>query len=181
MTKEITDALSLLRRAVVLLERANSEQDSAAKPEPVKPSFAENTRRQILTRQASVPKVIERPVQQDLFTESQFEAARRAIAKKSAAAREKAKAKASVRKRGTPGIGKAQTLKNFREIAGSKELLTLAEVNRIFGYNESTHGRFVKDAIKSGLITKVQWGQKLKFLARSVKSYISEYFNGSDS
>lgn len=175
MTKEITDALSLLRRAVVLLERANSESDSA-QTEPVRPSFAENTRRPILTRQMSAPKVVERPVQQDLFTESQFEAARRAIAKKSAAAREKAKAKATVRKRGTPGIGKAQALKNFREIAGSKELLTLAEVNRIFGYNESTHGRFVKDAIKSGKLPAVKYGEKRKFVAREVRRFIDDYY-----
>ena len=178
MTKDITDALSLLRRAVILLERAKSEQDSAAQTEPGKPSFAENTRRPILTRQASAPKVVERPVQQDLFTESQFEAGLRAIAKKSAAAREKAKAKAAVRKRGTPGIGKAQALKNFREIAGSKELLTLAEVNRIFGYNESTHGRFVKDAIKSGKLPAVKYGEKRKFVAREVRRFIDEYYSG---
>lgn len=168
MAKEngIADAINLLHRAIEMLEQClgteadNSGHGLSAKAESLAMDSTMKTA----------------PQQQDLFTEAQFEAARKAVERKCAAAREKAKAKAAVRKRGTPGIGKAQALKNFREIAGTKELLTLAEVNRIFGYNESTHGRFVKDAIKSGKLPDVKYGEKRKFVAREVRRFIDEYY-----
>ena len=166
--KEVKEALALLKRAVGLLECALCDEKPAGiiACEDYEP------------KQASVPKKPEPTfaVQQDLFSASQFEAGRKAVERKAAAERAKARAKASVRKRGTPGIGKTQAMKNFREIAGDQQLLTLAEVNRIFGYNESTSGRFIKDAIKNGHISKVPWGKKFKLLARSVKAYITEYF-----
>ena len=168
--KEVKEALALLKRAVGLLECALCDEKPAGvvasqdfKPKPMK----------VLTAKDFKPTVA---VQQDLFSASQFEAGRKAVERKAAAEREKARAKASVRKRGTPGIGKSQAMKNFREIAGDQQLLTLAEVNQIFGYNLSTSGNFVKDAIKNGYISKVPWGKKFKLLARSVKAYISEYY-----
>lgn len=170
MAKEngIADAINLLHRAIEMLEQClGTEADNSGHGLSAK---AESLAKQIGTTRKTAPQ------QQDLFTEAQFEAARKAVERKCAAAREKAKAKAAVRKRGTPGIGKAQVLKNFREIAGTKELLTLAEVNRIFGYNESTHGRFVKDAIKSGKLPDVKYGEKRKFVAREVRRFIEEYF-----
>ena len=170
--KEVKEVLALLKRAVGLLECASLDAAPAGiiaspdyKPNPMK----------VLSEKDFNPAVA---VQQDLFSASQFEAGRKAVERKAAAERAKAHAKASVRKRGTPGIGKSQALKNFREIAGDQQLLALAEVNKIFGYNESTSGNFVKDAIKSGHISKVPWGQKFKLLARSVKAYISEYYKG---
>lgn len=164
---EFAEAVSLLRRAVDILERFAASHDGCAK--------SPQSATEIGAFAVPMPKkgIAQ---QQDLFTAAQFEAARKAAERKSAAVREKARAKAAVRKRGTPGIGKTQAVKNFREIADGRELLTLAEVNRIFGYNESTHGRFVKDAIRSGKLPAVKYGEKRKFVAREVRRFIDEYF-----
>lgn len=169
--KEVKEALALLKRAVALLECASLDEA----PDGVI-ACADYEPKQSSDPKSPKPTVA---VQPDLFTASQFEAGRKAVERKAAAERAKARAKAAVRKRGTPGIGKTQAMKNFREIAGDQQLLTLAEVNKIWGYNESTSGNFVKDAIKNGHISKVPWGKKFKLLARSVKAYISEYYKFS--
>ena len=165
---KLMEAIGLLKRAVGLLECALCDAEPAGVV-----ACSEYEAKQMPTPKKQKPTVA---VQPDLFDPSQFEAGRKAVERKAAAERAKARAKASFRKRGTPGIGKSQALKNFREIAGSKELLTLSEVNRIFGYNESTHGRFVKDAIKSGKLPAVKYGEKRKFVAREVRRFIDDYY-----
>lgn len=84
----------------------------------------------------------------------------------------------SVRHRGDPAVDRKSALANFREIVKGREIIHLADVNRIFGYNESTSGHFVRDAVKDGRLATIDYGKSgKKFLAKSVREFIKAYFD----
>lgn len=87
----------------------------------------------------------------------------------------------AVRHPGTPAIGKKQALKNFAEIAGNKVILDLGDVNRIFGYNRSTSGVFIKNAVKNGELKSITDGAFVKYLAKEVRRFITAYYAKADS
>ena len=81
------------------------------------------------------------------------------------------------RKRGTPVIDRRTALANFRTIAGSKEILDLGDVNRIFGYAPNTSGIFIKYAVQRGDLGTITYGAQKKFLARDVKEFIKSWYD----
>lgn len=84
-------------------------------------------------------------------------------------------------KKGCPTITRKQVLANFCKIALGKELLTLAQVNKIFGYNESTSGTFIKHAVKRGELAVIPCGKTMKFLSLDVRAFIKSYYDSISS
>lgn len=86
--------------------------------------------------------------------------------------------KNAVRHRGDPAVDRKAALANYREIVKGREIIHLADVNRIFGYNESTSGHFVRDAVTSGRLATIDYGKSgRKFLAKAVREFIRAYFD----
>lgn len=84
-------------------------------------------------------------------------------------------------KKGCPTITRRQALINFINIALGKDLLTLAQVNQIFGYNESTSGTFIKHAVKRGELLMIPSGKVMKFLSSDVRAFIKSYYDSISS
>ena len=112
-------------------------------------------------------------VQGELFTPAQF-----AEQKRKEQNRPISRPATHVRRiKGMPKVSRREAMANFREIAGGKSLLDLADVNRIFGFNRSTSGTFVKNAVANGKLIEVPVGAKRKFVAKDVKRFISAFFS----
>lgn len=81
-------------------------------------------------------------------------------------------------KKGCPTLTRKQVLANFNKIVQYREqILDLAEVNKIFGYNKSTGGSFIKHAVKRGELGTIPCGKTMKFLALDVRAFIKSYFD----
>lgn len=86
-------------------------------------------------------------------------------------------------KPGSPKVTRKQALANLRRIvnerksANESDRLDLREVNMIFGYNESTSGTFIKNAIKRGDLLSVRYKKGIKFYPYDVKAFINLYYD----
>lgn len=82
------------------------------------------------------------------------------------------------RRRGAPAVDRKSALRNYRDIVRGREIVNLSDVNRIFGYNSSTSGTFVRDAVRHGSLKTIEYGRLgRKFLAKDVMSFIRAYFD----
>lgn len=80
------------------------------------------------------------------------------------------------RKRGCPTITRKEAMENYKRIVGERVILNLSDVNMIFGYNESTSGCFIQNAIRRGDLMTIQYGKARKFLAKEVKTFLKEWY-----
>ena len=141
------------------------------KDTPQSPKVAQRGENQRTAARQPVPPV-KGAVQGELFSPAQFAEQKR----KEQSRRRPAPAH---RTKGTPKVSRREALANFREIAGSKTLLDLGDVNRIFGFNRTTSGTFVKTAVAQGRLVEVPVGAKRKFVAKDVRRFIAAYFSAA--
>lgn len=82
-----------------------------------------------------------------------------------------------VHKRGTPSISYKEAMANFRRIIGDRKIVDLKDVNEVFGYNKSTSGQFIKNAIRRGELSFCQSGALRKFVAKNVKNFVKAWYD----
>ena len=81
-------------------------------------------------------------------------------------------------KPGYPKVTRREALRNLRQIeknraeSGKSDRLDLSEVNMIFGFNPSTSGTFIKNAIRRGELITTRYRSSEKFYSYDVRSFI---------